>query len=263
MRRFPLKAKERILASEPWTWYKYLHKNFLEAYELDAAGFDKLTQYFSGDRPWAFITAFRAIYDHDENLSRNQKLAGDLTRLGYFFVEVSGEYIEGNSGDVSKENTFLVIGNKIVGGYSTDNTAGKSVIQDRINWGDFNADLEKLGEEYDQWAIITGHLTKKGKSTHDNRYYAKVIYIPQIDPDTDRVIEPERAWDVHKEIRIANLDDINKLISKRKYKGHTRIEDDMFILTGAFRVKNVVSVIAMLGGNWPVKWARQNYLWGI
>jgi hypothetical protein len=263
MRRFKLQAKERIQPYEPWTWYVYLHKNLLEAYELNAAEFEKLTQHFDTAYPWAFMTAFRDIYDHDENLSRNQKLAGDITALGYSFIEVSGEYIEGDSGKVLKEITFFVRGDKPVGEYSTNHKAGKILTLDKLAWKRFNTNMVRLGEKYDQWAIITGHLTQKGNSTQDNRYYAKVINFPNIDPVTDEVIEPEKALEIYKEIRIADANDINKLISKRKYKGHTRIEDDMFVLAGAFRVKKLVSVIAMLGGNWPIKWAQQNYKWGL
>ncbi len=94
--------------------------------------FSKMQEHDTGT-----ITAFRGEYTKKENRARNRELLSDLVVMGYRVTEVDGSYIENfNTPQANevKEDSFFV--------------------EDWADKGRLRADLEKLGQKYEQDSVL-------------------------------------------------------------------------------------------------------------
>lgn len=153
---------------------------------LNETSLGRVWQHFSDEtRPVALLTAFRGIYDYDENTTRNRSLSADIRQLGYGFIYVDGYWIENSGTPLEqrvKEDSIFVIG-------------ARGDI-------DFAKKMHALGNKYDQDAVLV-------KDTQGTR----VIF-------QDGTVEPKQALKVG-----SLGDVYTQLRSNKKARSFTFVEE--------------------------------------
>jgi len=105
---------------------------------ITESSLSRVWQHTNSDRPIAILTAFRNEYPYEENVQRNQALAGRIKQAGYGYFFLDGHWVENqgtaNEVDVAEDSVF------VIGEVGTDDK--------------FEALIKSLGDKYNQDAVL-------------------------------------------------------------------------------------------------------------
>lgn len=80
---------------------------------MNESSLSRVWNHFYNEKiPVALISAFRWNFPHQQNINRNRELAAMVRRAGYGYVYVDGAWKDDKTGELSYEDSILVIGNE-------------------------------------------------------------------------------------------------------------------------------------------------------